>query len=162
MGVTIVDFQSWLVERAWIGPLMGIVVFGLAFVAGRRLLARKPPPEEEAPEARFGADYLLGVTRERRAGPRRKGNQIEVRLDDGSGAGPVVGLVLDRSVGGLGLLTDAPIEAGTVLKVRPTQAPETTPSVEVTVRSCKQRGRQYELGCQFHRTPDWNVMLQFG
>ena len=36
------------------------------------------------------------------------------------------------------------------------------PWTETTVRSCRKDGIQYELGCQFHRTPNWNLLLQFG
>ena len=34
--------------------------------------------------------------------------------------------------------------------------------VELRVRSCRAEGCQYELGCQFPQTPNWNLLLQFG
>ena len=94
---------------------------------------------------------------------RARGTDVdEVRLDDGTGAGEVPGWVLDRSIGGLGLLVDAPVAVGAVLKLLPRTAPEGALWVVATVRSCKRNGTQYEIGCQFHRTPSWDVMLQFG
>jgi hypothetical protein len=153
---------SWLAERGWVGPAIGMVLFGLAFWAGRRFLAARPAP------AGAGADVALaeaykGVTRDRRAAPRRTvGRPVEVLIDDGSGAEAANGWVVDRSVGGVGVMADAPVAVGAVLKVRARAALETTPWVEVTVRSCKRDGTQFELGCQFRRTPDWNVLLQFG
>jgi hypothetical protein len=152
---------SWLAERGWVGPAIGVGVFGLAFWAGRRFFAARPAARGATHTAL--AEAHKGVNRDRRAAPRRRGgNTVEVRLDDGSGADPLPAWVLDRSIGGLGVLADAPVAVGTPLKVRPKEAPETTPWVEVTVRSCKRNGPRYELGCQFHRTPDWSVLLQFG
>ena len=33
---------------------------------------------------------------------------------------------------------------------------------QMEVRTCRQEGTAWELGCQFVRTPSWNVLLLFG
>jgi len=154
---------SWLAERGWVGPAIGAGAFGLAFWAGRRFLAARPARAGAGATDAALAEAYVGVTRDRRAAPRRRvGRPVEVLLDDGSGAEAANGWVVDRSLGGVGLVADAPVAVGAVLKVRARAATEATPWVEVTVRTCKRDGTQYELGCQFRRTPDWSVLLQFG
>ena len=48
------------------------------------------------------------------------------------------------------------------MQVRAANAPETTPWVSVIVRSCRNAGQHFEVGCEFDRTPPWNVLLLFG
>jgi PilZ domain len=155
---------SWLTERGWVGPAIGLCAFGLAFWAGRYLLAARPArpaPRGETAATLFEAHQKL--TRERRSAPRRRvGCTVEVFLDGGQGDEPAKGWVFDRSIGGLGVRAEGPVEVGTLLKVRARRAAETTPWVQVVVRSCKRGDGHYDLGCQFQRVPDWNVILQFG
>jgi hypothetical protein len=109
------------------------------------------------------ADFLRGVTRDRRGAPRRRGGtHVEVQLLMGEGQEPIPGWVLDRSIGGLGILLDQALVPGAVLKIRPRGATDTTPWTDITVRSCRREGLQYEAGCQFHHTPNWSLLLQFG
>jgi hypothetical protein len=142
----------------WVVPLVGGVGFIAAVVLGRRLITSRPA---EAPEVPL-TNFLGGVTQDRRAVPRRRGNTVEVHLSDGSDRPPITGCVIDRSQGGLRVLVDEPIAEGTVLKIRPTSGGVTTPWTDVTIRSCRREGFQYELGCQFDHLPNWNQLLQFG
>jgi hypothetical protein len=32
----------------------------------------------------------------------------------------------------------------------------------MAVRNCRDAGQHFELGCEFERTPPWNVLLLFG
>jgi hypothetical protein len=34
--------------------------------------------------------------------------------------------------------------------------------VQLEVKNCRLVGSEYELGCQFVRTPPWSVLLLFG
>ena len=73
------------------------------------------------------------------------------------------GYVLDRSTGGLRIAVAgrrsppaAPCRCGR------SNAPDTIGFVTVVVRSCRKNGDYYEVGCEFEKTPPWNVLLLFG
>ncbi len=99
----------------------------------------------------------------RRASVRRDGVPVQIVLTSPTlRSGQDDGYVLDRSTGGLRVAVNAAIPAGTVLQVRAGNAPDTVPWVTILVRSCRDAGPHYELGCEFERTPPWNVLLLFG
>jgi hypothetical protein len=149
---------AFMTDLVWAAPVMGMVVCGVAFVLGRRFLST-PPPSPEVPDV---ADSLKGVTQDRRSTPRRKGNPIAVHLTAAQDTEPIVGWVLDRSFGGLNILIDNPIPEGTFLKVRPCKDGEALPWIDISVRSCRRSEGRHVIGCQFSRTPSWNLLLQFG
>jgi hypothetical protein len=100
---------------------------------------------------------------DRRGAVRREGSVVRVTLAAPpfrNGVGE--GFVLDRSTGGLRIAVTTPLEPGIVVQVRATNAPETVGFVGVLVRSCRKSGEFYELGCEFEKTPPWNVLLLFG
>jgi hypothetical protein len=146
-------------DPVWAVPLVGGACFFVAVLFGRRLFSGRPaePVGEEVPLTGF----LDGVTQDRRAAPRRRGNTVEVQLSLNEGP-PIRGFVIDRSQGGLRVLVDEVVTEGKGWKIRPTQADVTIPWTEVTVRSCRREGHQYEVGCQFDKMPNWGLMLQFG
>lgn len=105
-----------------------------------------------------GAEYS-----DRRSSVRREGSPVKVLISSPTlKAGIDKGMVLDRSTGGLRIATQVGMTPGSTLQVRAQHAPETTPWVTVIVRNCKVVGRHYELGCEFDKTPPWNVLLLFG
>ena len=75
---------------------------------------------------------------------------------------PFQAWVIDRSVGGLCLDSHTAYKEGTQLFLLPANAPETTPWVDVEVRSCRPSKDGYELGCRFVKTPPWAILLLFG
>ena len=100
---------------------------------------------------------------DRRGAVRREGSVVRVKLvapPFRNGVGE--GFVLDRSTGGLRIAVTTPLEPGITVQVRATNAPETVDFVGVLVRSCRKSGEFYELGCEFEKTPPWNVLLLFG
>ncbi len=100
---------------------------------------------------------------EQRKAFRRKGNPIEVQVVDKATQGPPQrGYVLDRSVGGLGLQLDRPLEPATYLTIRPTNAPHIAPWVDVVVHYCREGEDGYDIGCQFVKIPPWPVLMMFG
>jgi hypothetical protein len=146
---------------SWTILAIGIVFGCFAFVLGRRFFTPRPgepPPAEKPPEDVF----VEGSTMERRAAPRRRGNSGEVFLAEASDKEKLPAWVLDRSVGGLCLSVDAPLPVGSVWQVRPRTAPETTPWTPVEVRTCRPDKGEWEVGCRFVKTPQFNVMLLFG
>jgi hypothetical protein len=108
--------------------------------------------------------FVHGSKSERRTSLRRRGTEVEVRLRDADGKREVgTAWVVDRSMGGLCLMTPEQIEKGTVLSVRTLNAPETIPWIQIEVRSCRVLDRGgHEIGCQFVRPPTWNILLLFG
>jgi hypothetical protein len=151
----------------WLGAGVGVGVSWLLFFAGRQVLLRR--------RARASADtadgsaaagevdvFVHGSRSERRLAPRRRGNTVEVLVTDQSGQPPLSGWIVDRSVGGLGLLMEKPFKEGVQIGVRPRNASEATPWTSVEVRSCRARDGEWEVGCRFVRTPPWNVMMLFG
>jgi hypothetical protein len=110
-----------------------------------------------------GDPFVHGSATENRKSLRRSGNPVEVLIvNPANRTDPFKGYVVDRCVGGLGLLVEKTFEAEQRLSVRPTNAPPMTPWVELIVKSCRQSDPGYELGCQFVRTPPWAVLLMFG
>jgi hypothetical protein len=102
-------------------------------------------------------------THERRSTARRKGNPVSVLLADrADGAEPFQGWVMDRSAGGLRLLVDEAVPAGTLLKVRPTKAHAGFPWVQIKVKSCYPERKSWNLGCQFLAKLTWEDLQLFG
>jgi hypothetical protein len=153
---------AWLPDASWAIPIIGATVCFLAYFIGRRFLAAQSAARNPDPEGLHDARFLQGVTRERRALTRRKGNSVEVELTDDSDQPPIRAWVLDRSFGGLCVLADQAIAQGTKLRVRPRNAAAATPWTDVTICSCREDDGQYELGCQFHHTPNYSLLLMFG
>ena len=139
----------------------GLVALGLLWL----LLRRRAPKGVRAPRAGRGGDWEEHEESfaNRRASVRRDGVPVQVLLTSPTlRAGQSDGYVLDRSTGGLRVAVTAAIPAGTVLNVRAGNAPDTVPWVTILVRSCRNTGPHFELGCEFERTPPWNILLLFG
>lgn len=148
----------------WGIPVAGVVVAGLAFVVGRRLLTARPvaaPPAEKTAPAHD--PFEGGSAFEKRVAARRKGASLEVWFTDDQGSQPPESAwVADRSLGGLGLTCDHQVAVGSFLRVRPKNAPTMAPWVEVEVRSCKLEEGAWQLGCSFRKVPPYSVLLLFG
>jgi PilZ domain len=103
------------------------------------------------------------TSQERRSTPRRKGNPVSVAIANGDGGVETIqGWVVDRSAGGLRLLVDEALPAGTVLNIRPTKAPPSFTWVQVQVKSCYPERKSWSLGCQFVQKVPWERLQQFG
>jgi hypothetical protein len=155
-----------------IGAVAAALVFviGRFFMVGRQVGAEieedsynlNPRPELDEQEEQ-GDVFTHGSTMDRRQALRRGGNPVAVLLtDEDAEAEPIRAYVLDRSTGGLCLAVPEAIDAGTILSVRATNAPPTTPWVQLEVRNCRAVGNEFELGCKFVKTPPWSILLLFG
>jgi hypothetical protein len=160
--LAVFDFAA---ELPWTIPAIGVVVASFAFVMGRRLIASRPAPTPAPAAAPTGPPvdvFLHGSSRDRRAAPRRKGNNVEVFLAEAPDKEPIPGWVADRSVGGLCLMVERPVPEGAVWHVRPRSAPDSAPWTPIEVCSCRAENGEWEVGCRFVKTPQWNIMLLFG
>jgi hypothetical protein len=157
-------------DQLWLISIIGVLVASTAFLMGRRWIISRPaavtppppsPPPEQGPTTLTTATIKKSEP-DRRSAPRRKGNRIEVFLTDDSKRTPVLGWVLDRSMGGLCLIVEKPLTEGSLLNVRPRQAPQTAPWTAIEIRSCRADDGQWEVGCRFIKPPQWNDLLLFG
>ena len=100
---------------------------------------------------------------DRRGSVRRDGPPVKVVLSSPSFRSKTdTGYVLDRSTGGLRVAMRLAMAPGSTMQVRAANAPDTVPWVTLIVRNCRNAGQHYELGCEFDKTPPWNVLLLFG
>jgi hypothetical protein len=133
----------------------------------RRPVRHLPPPGPYlGPEdALKDSDWQLDprAYSDRREKVRREGKPVRILI-----ASPLFknqvepGYVLDRSTGGLRVAMLSAMAPGSTVQVRAENAPDTTPWVTLIVRNCRHAGQHYELGCEFDKTPPWNVLLLFG
>jgi PilZ domain len=136
--------------------LLATVLMVVLLVINKRR-AMKPPKHKKQP------GDLADTSSDRRNSLRRDGPPVEVTVQSAAfKGGSAGGYVLDRSTGGLKLALSAGLTAGSTLQVKAKHAPDTTPWVTVLVRSCRENTDHYELGCEFEKTPPWNVLLLFG
>jgi hypothetical protein len=110
-------------------------------------------PEEEPPATATGVD-------DRRFSPRKK-KLLKIVIRDESNDEMFTGWVLDRSLGGMCLSVQRPLEAGGLLAIRRPNAPESIPWVEMRVRNVREQESTWELGCEYTRTPPWELLVQF-
>jgi hypothetical protein len=107
--------------------------------------------------------FVFGSRGEKRYALRRQGNPVAVVIsDEAAKAPPWHGLVLDRSIGGMRIAMDEPVELGRVLSIRPEKSTALIPWVQVEVRACRKVDIGWEVGCQFVRTPPSSVLWSFG
>jgi hypothetical protein len=100
---------------------------------------------------------------DRREAVRREGTPVRVLLASPTFRNGVSdGFVLDRSTGGLRVASSIAMAPGSTLQVRAVNAPDTIGFVTVIVRSCRKNTDFFVIGCEFEKTPPWNVLLLFG
>jgi hypothetical protein len=143
---------------------IAVLVTSVVFVIARRLsgrpggggndlLSHSDPTNRKVPE---------GVRRDRRKHPRRPTYPVPIRLESPSGKWSFDGTVMDRSRGGLRLAVPKAMAVGTQVRLGVADSHVATPPVEATVRWCSKVGGRFEVGCQFAKSPPWNVLLLFG
>ena len=100
-------------------------------------------------------------TPDRREAPRTR-RQVKVQVSDAEAKkSPFGAWVADCSLGGLCLTLHEEAQIGEVFSVRPANAPAEVPWVQVRVKSKRPVEKNWELGCQFVRTPSYSVVLLF-
>jgi hypothetical protein len=157
LDLGIPDFKGWTI------PVAGLLAAGLAFFTGTLVFGRRKSSAQPAVEGPKVDPLLQGATTERRNSYRREGTNVEVLISDAEvKTFPVQGWVVDRSLGGVCLRTNAAFAVDSILSLRPCNAPSVAPWVQVEVKSCRQQEDTWDVGCQFLRTPPYSVLLLFG
>lgn len=176
----------------WSGPVIALAVVGLATLclsllfgqksvaAGARQLPGPLPgpkpdatPGKTAPKApaakkrrkplpRPVEPPVSGLLGEQRRSVRRKGNPIRVQVSIAGQPGSTTGWVVNRSMGGLGVVLRRRVAVGTRLGVRAAHAPDSVPPIEVEVRNNRPKGKYWMHGCQFTDKLPVSVLLLFG
>lgn len=150
-------WELWLVAGA------GLAGVGFVLLVGRGFASRQPVPTPRAAAPPTHDPFLDGGWAERRASLRRRGREVRVLVSNADGTSPPEdGWVLDRSTGGLCLGLARAVPVGTVVSVRPSDAPLTIPWTQVEVRNGREQPDGWVIGCAFVRTPPWGVLLYFG
>ena len=107
--------------------------------------------------------FVHGSASERRAEFRRKGKHVKALLASEDGRQELGwSWVVDRSATGLCLKVDQEMSVGTILSVRPMNAPENTPWMQIEIKNCRPMDIHWEIGCRFVRPPAWSLLLLFG
>jgi hypothetical protein len=159
------DLTQW---ETWAVPLVGLTSASLMLAMGKLFLRSQRPawhpilprPSDPSQEP---DPFDRGSPTEKRTSLRRRGNAVQVWIsDEQTKAEPIEGWVIDRSLGGLGLMTPKEIKKDEVITVRTINAPNTIPWVQVRVRRSASVNGGWELGCQFIKTPTWGTLLLFG
>src|SRR4051812_15533605 len=155
-----------------VGAVVGIAV--LTFLGVNAALRRRESVLDPDKLAPVGANAVTGEKAlsweptaqsyaDRRGAVRREGQPVRVMLAATTFRNGVCdGYVIDRSTGGLKIASQAAVAPGSTLQVRAVDAPDTIGFVTLIVRSCRKNDDHYELGCEFEKTPPWNVLLLFG
>ena len=150
--------------QAWVIPLAGLASAGLTLVMGRALFRKRRQCGPTAEKLAGEDPFVRGSASERRSALRRSGKYVKVFVSDENNQGqPEQGCVLDRSLGGICFTLSHCVEPDCVLSVRSIEASSDSPWVKVQVKRCEKRKEgEWEVGCQFVRTPSWSSLLQFG
>jgi hypothetical protein len=145
----------------WLPALVFVLVVGAVY-----WMMRPAPQLAQVDEVPAVQPVVTQKPKDLRAMHRRHGNPVEVHIappdkkDERS-----IGSVLDRSVGGLRLAVFNTLAVGAVFSIRPMHADSMVPWVDVEVRSCRpsvEMPDQFEVGCQYVKSPPYSIQLLFG
>lgn len=109
-----------------------------------------------------GADWTSSPADDRRKTRRRWSNPIEVVLCSPFHNKMLHGLVINRSTGGLAILTDVPFEPDTVVGVRAIDAPSGVGFIDLCVRHSREVSKLWLIGCQYKDEIPWKAKVWFG
>jgi len=148
---------------AWIPGLVFVIVVGTIYWLSRPAEQLVQPLTNDGPG---GLSISTPKAKDLRGTFRRQGNTVEVFITTPEDKdNPDIGSVLDRSMGGvrLGLFHEVPV--GAIFSIRPTHADDIVPWVEIEIRSCRASEElpdQFEVGCQYVKSPPYSIQLLFG
>jgi hypothetical protein len=152
----------------WLAAGSGLVVILVLVLVTRRRRVRGPVVLPSDPVGSPDWESAAAATArhdERRRAIRRGGLPTPIYIVDARGgrkARATEAYVLDRSTGGLRLALEASVPVGGALLAKPSNAPDGFEWVRMTIRSCREVGDYYEVGCQFDQELELSRLLMFG
>lgn len=142
------------------GLVVVLVVGGIGW-----LLFRTPKLAVESGAATLQAEAVIKPV-DQRGTFRRKGNPIEVLVTTPEDKkNPSVASLLDRSMGGMRLALFDGMAVGSVISIRPINANEMVPWVDLEIKSCRpsvEMPGKFDIGCQYVKAPPYSIQLLFG
>ena len=149
---------------AWPYVVVGLLAIAVVWAGRKRKVVAARSILNGPQDSGDWEDYIpLQLSGDKRTSNRRQGGFVPLFLSSPAFAGGVcVGVVLDRSTGGLRIASEVEVRQGQTLQVMAEAAPPGTPWVPVTVRNCTKERNRFILGCEFETTPPWNVLHLFG
>lgn len=162
------------------GISVGVAVVGLVFWVGLRIQSTKkpgtdpsettgtvaaqlPPPSLVSRIVSWTSMLYRGSYKGETRSLRRRVGSVDVLLTDPASAGdPVNGWVEERSVHVLTIGATAAFRVGSIVKVRPLNAPDSVPWVEAEVRECEPVDNEWRVVCKFVKIPAYSVLMLFG
>lgn len=153
----------------WLALGVGLVVMMTFLFFGRRSRRNPEPvvlpqvPVSGSPD--WDGPFPTARHDERRRSIRRGGLPTPIFIVDSKGgrrARASEAYVLDRSTGGLRIAMEKPSAVGSTMLAKPGNAPEGFDWVKIMIRSCREVGDYYELGCQFESDLELSRLLMFG
>jgi hypothetical protein len=158
-----IRIQDSELNVAWPYLVVGLLAIVVVSVGWIRKVFVARPNLDRPPDPGDWEDFVpLQLSVDKRTSFRRQGGFVPLYLASSSFAGGGVGVVLDRSTGGLRIASEVEVRPGQTLNVMAKAAPPGTPWIAVTVRNCTRERNTFILGCEFETTPPWNVLLLFG
>jgi hypothetical protein len=165
-------------DFAWQTPAAiaaGLVVMGLVLWIGLRSRpseaaktdgeqpAAAPPPKLVSRIVSWTSMLQRGGYRGKTKSLHRSGGSVDLLItDEARGDNPVRGWVAERSVNTLTLVSEESFSAGSVAKVRPVNAPDGIPWVEINIHECSPNDSEWKIVCRFVKIPPFNILMLFG
>jgi|GEM_PF-3084666 len=107
--------------------------------------------------------FVHGSIQERRKAARRKGSAVTVQIIQAIAATmPIEGWVVDRSCSGICVSLGRAFPKQAKLKVRPIKSGETGAWAQAIVKSCRQVGSRWLVGCEWQTQMPAAVLQLFG
>lgn len=149
------------IAQYWLSISVGLLVACAVAVSHRLFLSKKLASHASDCTVPVGTDWVYPT--EKRKSLRRYGNPTAIHIGfPDSDSHVMVGYVVDRSHGGLGILVDREFDSGTSLVVRPEKSFAITPWCDIEVLACQKDGPQWKLSCRFINPPSYAILLLFG
>jgi hypothetical protein len=160
-NIALADPALWLALAAFLAVLLFFVVMGRRKSIHMQAMSGSNSEAGMTPATNWNNTFKR--LDEKRRSVRRGGVPTPLWvMDPLQPKRPVDAYVLDRSSGGVRIAIQKPLSVGVNMQVRPQNATQDTPWIPVMIRSCKEVGDYYEIGCQFDKELPWNLLLLFG
>jgi hypothetical protein len=152
MSVSILAYQTAGWETWWIG-LTALISVAVGLFLGRYLSLRGTAPADTEP-AEQDRPHDEAYWAEKRSSPRFQVRAMRVLLAESPNQTDFIeAVMLNRSLGGLGLSVDREIPAGKTLHVCICESERDNHWSVIEIRYCRPERGRWTLGCKFLETP---------